>query len=111
MERSWCRNKTEKLVENVPISNAQTNVAIHIGAHIHISDTLYLHRRKRTLTCRHNRSIMLQAIMYGHTYSKTMDQPGMAANPARGQMNREKVDMEAYRYFCCRLSETNKQYT
>ena len=26
---------------------------------------------------------------YGHTYSKTMDQPGKVANPARGQLNRE----------------------
>ena len=28
--------------------------------------------------------------MYGHTYSKRMDQPGKVANPARGQLN--KVD-------------------
>ena len=29
--------------------------------------------------------------MYGHRilYSKNMDQPGMVANPARGQLNRE----------------------
>ena len=27
--------------------------------------------------------------MYGHTYSKSMDQPGKIANPARGQLNRE----------------------
>ena len=27
--------------------------------------------------------------MYGNTYSKSMDQPGMVANPARGQLNRE----------------------
>ena len=27
--------------------------------------------------------------MYGHTYSKSMDQPGKAANPARGQLNRK----------------------
>ena len=27
--------------------------------------------------------------MYGHTYSKSMDQPGNVANPARGQLNRE----------------------
>ena len=26
--------------------------------------------------------------MYGHTYSKIMDQPGKVANPARGQLNR-----------------------
>ena len=28
------------------------------------------------------------ACMYGHTYSKSMDQPGKVANPARGQLNR-----------------------
>ena len=27
--------------------------------------------------------------MYGHTYSKRMDQPGKVGNPARGQQNRE----------------------
>ena len=27
--------------------------------------------------------------VYGHTYSKSMDQPGKVANLARGQMNRE----------------------
>ena len=27
--------------------------------------------------------------MYGHRYSKSMDQPGKVANPARGQLNRE----------------------
>ena len=27
--------------------------------------------------------------MYGHTYSKRMDQPGKVASPARGQLNRE----------------------
>ena len=26
--------------------------------------------------------------MYGYTYSKSMDQPGKVANPARGQLNR-----------------------
>ena len=26
--------------------------------------------------------------MYGHTYSKSMDQPGKGASPARGQLNR-----------------------
>ena len=28
--------------------------------------------------------------MYGHTYSKSMDQPGNVASPARGQLNRKK---------------------
>ena len=27
--------------------------------------------------------------MYGHTSSKSMDQPGKVANPARGQLNRK----------------------
>ena len=27
--------------------------------------------------------------MYGLTYSKSVDQPGKVANPARGQLNRE----------------------
>ena len=28
--------------------------------------------------------------LYGHTYSKSKDQPGKVANPARGQLNRER---------------------
>ena len=27
-------------------------------------------------------------VTHGHTYSKSMDQPGKVANPARGQLNR-----------------------
>ena len=27
--------------------------------------------------------------MYDHTFSRSMDQPGKVANPARGQLNRE----------------------
>ena len=27
--------------------------------------------------------------MYGHTYSKSIDQPGKVASPARGQLNRK----------------------
>ena len=27
--------------------------------------------------------------LYGHTYSKSMDQPVKVASPARGQLNRE----------------------
>ena len=29
--------------------------------------------------------------MNGHTYNKSMDQPGKVANPARGQLNRELI--------------------
>ena len=32
----------------------------------------------------------LRMYVYGHTYSKSMDQPGKVANPVRGQLNREK---------------------
>ena len=28
-------------------------------------------------------------VFYGHTYSKSMDQPGKVGNPARGRLNRE----------------------
>ena len=28
---------------------------------------------------------------YGHTYSKTQDQPGEVAPPARGQLNRKNI--------------------
>ena len=31
----------------------------------------------------------LPDIMYGHTYSNSMDQPGKVASPARGQLNRK----------------------
>ena len=36
-----------------------------------------------------NTSVCRRACMYGHIYSKSMDQPGKVANPARGQLNRE----------------------
>ena len=29
------------------------------------------------------------SILYGYTYSKSMDQPGKVASPARGQLNRK----------------------
>ena len=33
--------------------------------------------------------IPLYVCMYGHTYSKSMDQQGKVTNPARGQLNRK----------------------
>ena len=33
--------------------------------------------------------ICMYVYMYGHTYSKSMDQPDKVANSARGQLNRE----------------------
>ena len=32
---------------------------------------------------------LLPDIMYGHTYSKSMDNPGKVVSPARGQLNRK----------------------
>ena len=37
-------------------------------------------------------------VMNGHTYSKSMDQPGKVAGPVRGQLNRENE------YFPVRVS-------
>ena len=35
--------------------------------------------------------------MYGHTYSKSMDQPGKVVNPARGQLTRKiKISLSAF---------------
>ena len=35
--------------------------------------------------------------MYGHTYSKSKDQPGKVANPAPGQLNREiNISLSAF---------------
>ena len=31
--------------------------------------------------------------MYGHIYSKSMDQPGKVASPARGQLERGKKNI------------------
>ena len=32
---------------------------------------------------------MYRIVMYGHTFSKSMDQPGKVASPVRGQLNRK----------------------
>ena len=35
--------------------------------------------------------------MYGHTYSKSMDQPGKVASPARGRLNRKiNISLSAF---------------
>ena len=36
-----------------------------------------------------HRNCSNSCIVYGHTYSKSMDQPGKVVNPARGQLNKE----------------------
>ena len=38
-----------------------------------------------------NREHQGRLSLYGHTYSKSMDQPGKVANPARGQLNNENL--------------------
>ena len=43
---------------------------------------MLLHRPQYKLSC-----------LYGHTYSKSMDQPGKVANPACGQLNRGKINI------------------
>ena len=40
--------------------------------------------------------IIAHVCMYGHTYSKSMDQPGKVANPARGQLKRENISLSAF---------------
>ena len=37
--------------------------------------------------------------MYGHTYSKSKDQPGKVANPARGQLNRHNIYVPQHSHF------------
>ena len=41
------------------------------------------------VSVQYNGGGVLPDILYGHTYSKSMDQPGKVANPGRGQLNRE----------------------
>ena len=36
---------------------------------------------------------MCSVSMYGHIYTKSMDQPCEVANPARGQLNRGKMNI------------------
>ena len=44
-----------------------------------------------------NRASTAPSNMYGHAYSKSINQPGKAGNPVRGQLNRE------YEYFPVRV--------
>ena len=45
----------------------------------------------KTILGRRGDALRLYVWMYGHIYSKNMDQPGLVANPARGQLNREII--------------------
>ena len=44
---------------------------------------------KTTTTTTTTTHVCMYVCMYGNTYSKSMDQPGKVANPARGQLNRK----------------------
>ena len=59
--------------------------------------------------------------MYSHTYSKSVDQPGKVASPARGQLNRENeyfsvrvlcttVFMLGYDWWLCMVIDISVQY-
>ena len=57
------------------------NTHTHTHTHTH---TLYSNKLLGgILVCMH-------VCMYGHTYNKSIDQPGKVANPARGQLDRER---------------------
>ena len=49
----------------------------------------HLQTDKRKKPTKKRVAIVAPACMYGHPYSKSMDQPGKVANRARGQLNRE----------------------
>ena len=49
------------------------------------------HKNQRTNNCSNTKTNPERYPMYGHTYSKSMDQPGKVASPARGQLNRETL--------------------
>ena len=42
-------------------------------------------------TCIRGKYIYMYVCLYGHTYSKIMDQPSKVAGPAHGQLNRKNV--------------------
>ena len=53
--------------------------------------------RQKTHTHHSSRPIVQQYVCMVITYSKSMDQPGKVANPARGQLNREmNISLSAF---------------
>ena len=46
---------------------------------------VHIHKQLAFLSC----AVSVCCNMYGHIHSKSMDQPGKVAHPARGQLNRE----------------------
>ena len=39
--------------------------------------------------CKKQLVVIIYVFIYSHSYSKSMDQPGKVASPARGQLNRK----------------------
>ena len=64
---------------------------------IELGDTCFIFRRDHATTTYATLYLSYQAkllvsdhsCMFGHTYSKRMDQPGKVVNPTRGQLNTE----------------------
>ena len=71
--------------ENIAPQSRSVQNMHHFQALIH---AYHGGKRDRWLVGRKRTGIMY-VCMYGHTYSKSMDQPGNVASPARGQLNRK----------------------
>ena len=61
-----------------PVPRQPAHLHTHAKSGAYLRDSSRVPRR-RSFIC----------YMVTHTYSKSMDQPGKVANPARGQLNRE----------------------
>ena len=80
-----CHNVVQMVLRNgLLISWATFSAAVRFI--LLISTVRLYHYEKRISMYLHD--FVLYVCMYGHTYSKSMDQPGEVANPARGQLNR-----------------------
>ena len=79
------------LIPAVCVNDFRYNSTYLTGAYI--KDTYYTFEFVVTAVDVHERTKMYTyeqyVYMYGHTYSKNIDQPDKVANPARGQLNRE----------------------
>ena len=85
----WFKSKIKSLVDEVSeccTSNRhKNNRRRELGSDGKIS-TIVTMRGIQTSAVRD----IMYICMYGHTCSKSMDQPGKVANPARGQLDRKK---------------------
>ena len=65
---------------------------VYITPPIKIGLIIYANSKSNKIVEDYLELLVLYAVcicMYGHTYSKIMDQPGKVASPARGQLNRK----------------------